>query len=413
MKPEGHSHGRRTFALLYIFVALFFVPILYFSGEHEAMADTSVLQSEFIFPPQEKHVHSSSIVMCPNGDLLACWYHGSGERRANDVLIQGSRKRAGSDRWEPPFLMADVPDFPDCNPVIFIDSHEQLWLFWPVILDSQWSSAITRVRMSVDYMGDGPPKWKWQDDLFFQPNEHFAGDIGAAIDRTLASLPPDYPDRETAVQGLERRRARLEVPLSLRLGWMPRHYPMMVDETRMIVPLYSNTWGCGLMAITDDRGEHWAASRPLVGIAASQPAVVRKRDGTLVAYLRDNSGIHRVHVSSSSDRGMTWTVPTPTELRNPGSSVEAVTLRNGHWVIVYNDTEAERYQLAVQVSQDEGGTWSAPRYLDRAGPTDRRAYHYASLMQTDDGLIHVTYSWRGPEGETIKYAVFDEAWVRH
>lgn len=87
-----------------------------------------------IFPPQEKHVHSSSIVECPNGDLLVAWFHGSGERTANDVVIQGARKKAGAAAWSPVFLMADTQDLPDCNPVLFIDAKERLWLFWvPVV----------------------------------------------------------------------------------------------------------------------------------------------------------------------------------------------------------------------------------------------------------------------------------------
>ena len=44
-----------------------------------------------IFPFQNQHVHGSSIIEAPNGDLLACWFYGSGERTANDVIIQGSR----------------------------------------------------------------------------------------------------------------------------------------------------------------------------------------------------------------------------------------------------------------------------------------------------------------------------------
>ena len=46
-----------------------------------------------IFPPGVKHTHSSSIVQCPNGDLLACWFHGSGERSADDVLVQMDRMK--------------------------------------------------------------------------------------------------------------------------------------------------------------------------------------------------------------------------------------------------------------------------------------------------------------------------------
>ena len=367
--------------------------------------------SQFILPPQALHCHSSSIVECPNGDFLVAWYRGSGERKANDVRIEGSRLRRGSDRWEQPFVMADVPDFPDCNPVVFIDPAKQLWLFWPVVLDSQWSSAITRVRTSTDYMGPGAPVWKWQDDLFMQPNEHFADDIRAWADRTVAAVPAGDSLRARRVRAIEHRRANLNVPLLLRLGWMPRHYPFMDGPSRMLVPLYSNTWGCGLVAITEDGGQTWHASRPLVGLACSQPALVRANDGGIVAYLRDNSQIHRVHTSRSHDGGITWSIPVATELRNPGSSVELRRLQNGHWVVIYNDTEAERYRLAVQVSADEGATWSPPRYLEDSGDPARGAYHYASAIQTADGRIHVTYSWSGQGGQAIKYAVFDEEWI--
>ena len=57
----------------------------------------SALESELIFPMDPKHNHGSSIVQAPNGDLIACWIHGSGERQSDDVMVQGSRRRAGSD----------------------------------------------------------------------------------------------------------------------------------------------------------------------------------------------------------------------------------------------------------------------------------------------------------------------------
>src|SRR6476620_12343083 len=46
---------------------------------------------ELIFPLESWHNHSSSIVEPPNGDLLVCWFHGSGERTADDVLIRAAR----------------------------------------------------------------------------------------------------------------------------------------------------------------------------------------------------------------------------------------------------------------------------------------------------------------------------------
>ena len=49
------------------------------------------VESELIFPLEHWHNHASCIVECPNGDLLVCWFHGSGERTADDVKIEGAR----------------------------------------------------------------------------------------------------------------------------------------------------------------------------------------------------------------------------------------------------------------------------------------------------------------------------------
>ena len=81
------------------------------------------IDSTLIFPVQGKHVHSSSIVELPNGDLLVCWFNGSGERWANDVVIEGSRLSKGESKWSEPFLMADSPGEPDCNPVMFLNKN--------------------------------------------------------------------------------------------------------------------------------------------------------------------------------------------------------------------------------------------------------------------------------------------------
>ena len=73
-------------------------------------------EAEQIFALEGIHNHGSSIVESPNGDLLACWFHGRGERTADDVLVQGARKPAGGKQWSERFLMADSQDLPDCKP---------------------------------------------------------------------------------------------------------------------------------------------------------------------------------------------------------------------------------------------------------------------------------------------------------
>ena len=121
------------------------------------------LQSELMFPPQSQHVHSATIAQCPNGDLIAAWFQGSGERQSMDVAIRGARLRAGTGAWSEPFPMADTPNLPDCNPVLFMDPKGELWLFWIAVPAERWEDSLIRFRRSRDYTGDGPPVWHWQD----------------------------------------------------------------------------------------------------------------------------------------------------------------------------------------------------------------------------------------------------------
>ena len=147
-------------------------------------APSDGLERELIFPMNPLHNHSSCVVECPNGDLLVSWYRGSGERRADDVQILGARKRQGADRWSEPFVLADTPGYPDCNPVLFVDPKERLWLIWPVILDHQWESALLKWKRSTSYSGEGPPVWEANDTLHVTPK-----DLGKSLLEGLNALP--------------------------------------------------------------------------------------------------------------------------------------------------------------------------------------------------------------------------------
>lgn len=368
---------------------------------------TPLYKEHPIFPYQDKHVHSSSIVECPNGDLLACWFYGSGERTADDVLIQGSRLKAGAESWEPVFLMADTPGFPDCNPVLFIDQQERLWLFWITVLAHRWELSVLKYRISTDYVSEGSPDWRRQDVITLKPGEAFAQAVKQGFQRNVdeglwAEYAPPYT--EMIINAAED-------PAKRQLGWMTRTHPVILPSGRLLLPLYSDGFCLGLVAISDDSGATWRASQPMVGLGLNQPSIVRKRDGTLVAYMR-NEGVAplRVLKSISTDEGETWSFAVDTELANPSSSVEAIVLQDGSWLLIYNDTEDGRYQLAATLSFDEGESWTVKRYVAK-DETRVCSYSYPSIMQTRDGLLHLTYSYSDGSLKTIKHCLFNEAWL--
>ena len=396
-------------------------------GLEQRAADGAFLRADLIFPLEHWHNHASMIVELPNGDLLTCWFHGSGERTADDVVVLGSRLRKGAAAWTKPFLMADTPGYPDTNATMFLDPQKRLWLLWPTILANEWHTALMKYRISEDYTGDGPPRWSSSEVLHVTPGDEFSADVAVHADRALASGAAATPE---AVAYLEKRKKDAADKLTRRLGWMTRAHPYVLDGSRLIVPLYSDGFDFSLMAISDDWGRTWRASRPLVGAGNIQPTLARRKDGTIVAYMRDNGPPpKRLMVSTSRDRGETWSPVEDSALPNPGSGAEVVVLANGHWALVYNDLERDRYSLAVSLSEDEGQTWRWTRHLERdAAPAETSAgrgqYHYPSLIQAADGSLHATYSYFAPTGsvrpdsegrlprKAIKHAHFNEAWIR-
>ena len=392
-------------------------------------AETPLLESELIFPPEHWHVHASCIVELSNGDLLACWFHGSGERTADDVKVQGARLKKGSRTWSARFILADTPGYPDCNPAMFIDPRNRLWLLWPTILANRWETALMKYRISSDFLGDGPPRWDSDAVLHITPSPDFESTalaFWAEAEKRLQPADGAAPWQTRLAEYLTTVRGRAADKLSRRLGWMTRAHPIVLDGSRLIVPLYSDGFDFSLMAITDTWGETWHTSTPLVGAGNIQPSIVRRKDGRLYTLMRDN-GLppQRLHQSESVDRGESWSTVTDSDLPNPGSGAEIIGLRNGHWVLISNDTEQGRHRLTVQISEDEGRTWPWKRSLenDPPGPESGR-YHYPSLIEATDGTLHATYSHHlqgpnlpkdsdgAPAAKSIKHARFNEAWIR-
>jgi predicted neuraminidase len=368
-------------------------------------ADTPQFQAELIFPLRGDHNHAPGIVACPDGALIASWYRGSGERTADDVAVYGSRLRPGSTSWAEPFVMADTPGFPDCNTCMMIDARQRLWLFWPTILANSWESCLTNFCVSSEYAADGPPRWSRSGLILLKP-ENFKTPALASLDQLIGQWPEVAQQVEPAK--LTELRERLDSKLYQRLGWQPRCKPTVLPSGRILLPLYTDTFSISIMAVSDDGGDTWYASAPLLGWGNIQPAVLRRDDGILVALMRENGFRRRVRMAESRDDGLTWGAVGVSDLPNPGSGLDGVRLSNGHWLLVYNDTTQDRQSLAVSISDDEGRSWRWTRHLERH---DRGSYHYPAVIQDAQGTVHAVYSYFVEEGKSMKHAAFNAAWV--
>jgi alpha-L-rhamnosidase len=159
------------------------------------------------------------------------------------------------------------------------------------------------------------------------------------------------------------------------------------------------------MERTTDLGKTWTKVRPPAGeppIDAIQPSVLVHEGGRLQALGRTRTG--RIFETWSRDNGATWSPVTLTEMPNPNSGTDAVTLRDGRQLLVYNHNPMNkgRTPLNVAVSTD-GKKWQAALVLEDSLIGQ---YSYPAVIQSSDGLVHITYTWRR---ERIKHVVLDPA----
>ena len=111
----------------------------------------------------------------------------------------------------------------------------------------------------------------------------------------------------------------------------------------------------------------------------------------------------------SSDYGKTWDTMKAMSLPNPNSGIDAVTLKDGRHILIYNPTGknwGDRVPLSVGISND-GKKWD--RVIDLEPLTENtdkegEEYSYPTVIQAENGMIHIVYTWNR---KTVKHVVLD------
>jgi predicted neuraminidase len=309
---------------------------------------SAVLRSEFIYDENAPtpQAHASTIVETPSG-LVASWFGGEYERHPQ-VKIWVSRHENG--RWSDPVIVADGlqldgTPLPTWNPVLFQPTAGLLHLYYKV----------------------GPSPEDWWGMM-----------MTSRDDGRTWSTPRRLPD---GVYGPIRSK-----PIQLANGVIVSGASTEHDGWR--VHFERST----------DGGLTWEVTPPVNDgrqIGAIQPTLLRHHDGRLQAIGRTQQ--NRVFTTESRDNGVTWGPLTLTDVPNPSAGTDAVTLFDGRHLHVYNHTvrregDNGRRMLNVALSED-GVNWQAALVLEN-DPTHPAGYSYPAVIQTSDGLVHITYTWR-------------------
>jgi predicted neuraminidase len=321
------------------------------------MFASGIIDTEFVFESAPfASAHASTIVETREG-LVAAWFGGTREGAA-DVGIWLSRRVTG--RWTPPIEVATgiQPDgvrHPCWNPVLFEGRDGTLMLFYKVGPSPQaWWGMLRTSR-------DGGRSWseaRRLPDGILGPIKNKP--VQLADGTLIAGSSSETPER-------------------------PSKWRVHFEQSR-------------------DAGLTWTTAVPAASadgsaIDAIQPSILVHPGGRLQAIGRSRS--QRLFETWSDDRGRSWTPIALTVLPNPSSGTDAVTLRDGRHLIVYNHTAKGRSPLNVAVSGD-GKQWDAALVLE----SEPGEYSYPAVIQGSDGRVHVTYTWKR---QRVKHVVIDPA----
>lgn len=321
----------------------------------------SIVKSGFLAnTPPTRSSHASTIVETTAG-LVSAWFGGTAER-AKDVVIWVSHDVQGS--WATPIEVArgdedaGAPQYACWNPVLFQQPGGDLWLFYKVgpSPDTWWG----RVKQS----SDGGKTWSKSRRL----PEGFVGPV---------RNKPVLLDDGTLLCGASSEDA----------GWrvhMERSTTPYTDWNRSAFLNTTNDWGAIQPTILP-----WSPKRIQILVRTRQKVVAE---------------------SWSTDAGKTWSPIAKTVLPNPNSGIDAVLLKDGRALLVYNPDAANRSTISIALSRD-GKEWRHITDLEKTAPAGNinltfspGELSYPAVIQAADGKAHITYTWKR---EKIRHVVVD------
>jgi predicted neuraminidase len=299
-----------------------------------------------------RYKHPATVAELANGDLYIAYYGGGGEYE-QDTAVFGMRLVKGTKAWTRPEIIADTPNRSDGNAAVWQAPDGLVWLFYVTNYGPTWSSARVKYKISKD----GAKTWSDSDVLAFEP------------------------------------------------GSMARSRPIVLADGDYLLPLYHETGEdrertapdtCSYFLRYSPKTTTWTPTNRIYSkLGNLQASPVQIDDNYLVCYIRRGGGFDPLpegvlYRSESRDGGRTWSPGKETQFRNPNSAADFIKLTNGHLLLVFNDNnQGDRNPLTAAISIDNDKTYPYRRDLVNT-PDDEQAY--PSVIQTQDGKIHVVYT---------------------
>jgi predicted neuraminidase len=324
-------------------------------------------RGEFIFEPGSTSFpesHASTIVELKGGELLAAWFGGTKER-APDVAIWTARYVGGG--WSKPVEVAREKNMPTWNPVLFHTKDGRLWLYYKAgESPGSWSGA----RM---WSADEGRTWSKMERL---P----AGLLGPIRAKPLVMADGTIVSG-SSVEAYKTWAAWIERSADGGETWR-KIGPIVVTEAQD----KAETPAVDPPMDSVELREKDHGPREFEGII--QPSVVSLGGEHLRLYARSRTMAAKVVVADSFDAGVTWGKTRFIDVPNNNSGLDAVGLKDGRVVMIFNDTPRGRSPLNLAVSAD-GEHFRVFATLEQGAGE----YSYPAVIQDADGDLEMTYTW--------------------
>ena len=329
------------------------------------------LRREFIFTTASfPSAHASTLVALPDGRTMAAWFGGTSEGKP-DVAIWSSIRSAGTNgTWSAPVELARTPGVPCWNPVLFYVGN-RLWLYYKFgPSPSSWTGAR---RSSTD-----------NGRTWSTPEVLPAGILGPIRTKPLV-LNANTIVSGTSVESYKDWAVWIERSTDAGITW------------KKIGPIESppSAPPAAPPPFTDD-----PAIRGLL-----QPTVLSLGGKHLRLYARATQTIGYVTIADSFDDGLTWSRARTLSVPNPNSGIDIVRLRDGRFVLIYNNSTRQRTPLTLAVSTDGEHFRNFATLEDTPGE-----YSYPAIIQSPRGDLEMTYTW---QRKRIRFADLPLADVPH
>ncbi|HOO55702.1 MAG TPA: exo-alpha-sialidase [bacterium] len=343
------SFFKRVFSALFVLLIAACMPA----------AAEAYFKSEKVFEFDENRPqnHASTIAEMPNGDLLVTWFGGTSEG-LGDVALWICRKSAQTGEWSKPERLVDNPELAEGNSVLFTDSKGKVWLFYVLKYAEKWDA------------------WD-QCNVFLKTSE------------------------DSGMTWTEPRK------LTDKLGWMIRNNIIELEGGTLVLPTYIEEPIHSYIWTSNDGFEtREEYSVPVTEPGNSQPSIVYLNNGKFLVFGRYHGVPGKIWMSMSSDYGKTWKKPRKMKFNNPDSAINGIRLKSGSIVLAFNDSKWYRTPLTVALTENDGRNWDFKKNLE----TEKAEYSYPFMIQSEDGLIHLTYT--SENRKFINHVIFNEEWLK-